>query len=530
MRASVQKSTGTQRTSSAKYTRSNQSLLERNRKVHTALQSRRAIGSQVLSRLQQATKNNVGASSVSHAVATADCGFSPLPVNLGANYSIQTKLKVNASGDRYEQEAERVADEVLQQKMPERSDGTSGIQPAQGGDHEVNAEMENQLRRNKGSGNPISDPIRAVVERHLQFDFSKVRVHTDNIAARMNTELGARAFTYGNDIYFGKSEYQPHSSEGCHLIAHELTHVVQQNKGPVSNVVQRELDPKARGLLNENIISEMTTAQTDFKIGAVQAERDITAAALAEADIAKVIFGIGMALIVPGFGGVVSRVGASLGVTIAEATANVIGGAIGEIAKSAGNLAVDESYASNPRQIFTAVTSGFEAAIRKKRDWLRENIESRANLPDDVLLDLKKYWLQLAAKNEPANWATWFRSLWNRLQAQVGAIGRQGWGLPGPFGPKVVGFHYVPARIRLHYGGTRLALVERRRLEFTSGWLWSRQRDIRTYFRFLTWVDDDLAALAAARVSHVPTLNLSEVRGVPFDLSWFYDRDLERAR
>jgi hypothetical protein len=63
----------------------------------------------------------------------------------------------------------------------------------------------------------------------MQFDFSKVQIHTDNKSAQMNQELGVRAFTHGRDVYFGIGQYNPQSNEGKRLLAHELTHVVQQS-------------------------------------------------------------------------------------------------------------------------------------------------------------------------------------------------------------------------------------------------------------------------------------------------------------
>ncbi len=68
------------------------------------------------------------------------------------------------------------------------------------------------------------------MERRFGVDFRGVRVHTDSNAVQMNKELNAQAFTYGRDIYFGAGRYNPGTSTGKRLLAHELTHVVQQNK------------------------------------------------------------------------------------------------------------------------------------------------------------------------------------------------------------------------------------------------------------------------------------------------------------
>ena len=71
-------------------------------------------------------------------------------------------------------------------------------------------------------------------------DFSKVNVHTDEDAAQMNHELNAQAFTHGKDVYFGKGKFNPENTEGKFLLAHELTHVIQQNADETA-LVQRML-------------------------------------------------------------------------------------------------------------------------------------------------------------------------------------------------------------------------------------------------------------------------------------------------
>jgi hypothetical protein len=78
-------------------------------------------------------------------------------------------------------------------------------------------------------GEPLNPAIRASTERYFGHDFSKVRVHTDSRAAESAKKVNALAYTLGNDIVFGSGRYSPDSSAGKHLIAHELTHVVQQD-------------------------------------------------------------------------------------------------------------------------------------------------------------------------------------------------------------------------------------------------------------------------------------------------------------
>ena len=77
------------------------------------------------------------------------------------------------------------------------------------------------------------------MEHGFGADFSNVRIHTDFEAAQMSSDIGAKAFTNGNDIYFNQNQYNPNSKEGKHLLAHELTHTIQQ-KGGIEKLVQKK--------------------------------------------------------------------------------------------------------------------------------------------------------------------------------------------------------------------------------------------------------------------------------------------------
>lgn len=82
-----------------------------------------------------------------------------------------------------------------------------------------------------GKGSPLPDNTRQFFENRLSHDFSDVRVHTDNNAGALARSVNARAFTTGNDIVFAGGQYAPDSTPGKKLLAHELTHVVQQGPG-----------------------------------------------------------------------------------------------------------------------------------------------------------------------------------------------------------------------------------------------------------------------------------------------------------
>ncbi len=210
--------------------------------------------------------------------------FGKIPVHTGTHGNIQPKLKVNSPGDIYEQEADRVSNQIMEnpvvaipqsvqrlshnedeiiQNLPapsitpivqrqappgekekdeiEEDDSIGSVQPkrlqsAVSSNHEHVEDLGNRLKREKGGGKPMDADMRAFFEPRMQAGFDRVRIHTDSNAVHMNRELGARAFTHGRDIYFGADQYVPNSLEGKKLIAHELTHVVQQGGGQRSSM------------------------------------------------------------------------------------------------------------------------------------------------------------------------------------------------------------------------------------------------------------------------------------------------------
>lgn len=93
-----------------------------------------------------------------------------------------------------------------------------------------------------GTGQQLDEGVKAEMESAFDESFSDVRVHTGSEAQKMNEELGARAVTRGRDIYFDSSEYNPATREGKELLAHELTHVVQQRGGSQSQTVNQAGD------------------------------------------------------------------------------------------------------------------------------------------------------------------------------------------------------------------------------------------------------------------------------------------------
>ncbi|MGA1870534.1 MAG: DUF4157 domain-containing protein [bacterium] len=192
---------------------------------------------------------------------------------------VQAKLKVSQPNDKYEQEADRGAEQVMSipepqvRRQEEEEDELIQTTPyaaqntlhrqteeedeivqttidlqKQGKDEEKEEELQTKEKKggnannnenitswleikingSKGKGNALPINVRNRLEPRYGFDFQGVTIHTDDNAAEMNKNLNAKAFTFDNNIYFNKGMYNPGSLSGQKLIAHELTHVIQQ--------------------------------------------------------------------------------------------------------------------------------------------------------------------------------------------------------------------------------------------------------------------------------------------------------------
>jgi hypothetical protein len=169
---------------------------------------------------------------------------------------VQAKLTVNAPGDKYEQEADRVAQEVMQKPAVQRveseeeedEDETPDVMakrqpsPAAGGAFEADEAFERQLHAARGQGRPLPPALKEDFETKFGADFQGVRIHTDAQSDQLNRSVQAKAFTTGQDVFFRKGAYEPGSRPGQELLAHELTHVVQQSGGVQANeMIQRDV-------------------------------------------------------------------------------------------------------------------------------------------------------------------------------------------------------------------------------------------------------------------------------------------------
>ncbi|MCO6440814.1 MAG: DUF4157 domain-containing protein [Nitrococcus mobilis] len=162
----------------------------------------------------------------------AECGKQKL---LG----LQTKLKISEPGDSYEQEADRIAAQVMATPARLASGGTPPpIQRFSGEAVNWSDAMPDSVHQTLASpGRPLDPASRAFFEPRFGHDFSQVRVHTDAKAAESARAVNAQAYTIGRDVVFVAGQYAPANRDGQRLLAHELTHVVQQSALPHSSAV-----------------------------------------------------------------------------------------------------------------------------------------------------------------------------------------------------------------------------------------------------------------------------------------------------
>jgi hypothetical protein len=178
-----------------------------------------------------------------------------------SSFNIQFKLSVGAVSDPLEDEADAMADKIMrtpeqnfiQRKCAEcekeekvqRKPLTSFIQMKQSSFNNnvvASDSVSHQIQSTKGGGNAMPETTKSFMESRFGADFSNVNIHTGSYASQLSHQLNAQAFTIGNNIYFNEGKYSPESSDGKHLLAHELTHTVQQGDTftAANNTIQRQ--------------------------------------------------------------------------------------------------------------------------------------------------------------------------------------------------------------------------------------------------------------------------------------------------
>lgn len=161
--------------------------------------------------------------------------FSAIPVRSAPPTTTQPKVRMNVPGDVHEQEAEAAAERVAGPPPSLRAGSGAPISAAPPAQRKVQGVAGQSQAAPAGvrealssTGQPLDYETRARMEPRFGQDFSRVRVHTDARAAESAHAAGALAYTVGPDIVFGSGQYAPRTTAGARLLAHELTHTVQQ--------------------------------------------------------------------------------------------------------------------------------------------------------------------------------------------------------------------------------------------------------------------------------------------------------------
>jgi hypothetical protein len=191
---------------------------------------------------------------------------------------IQAKLNIGEPNDKYEQEADATASKVVQQINSSTQDQSVQKQEAMEeeeelqmkpipsiqreemeeeeelqmkslvqrrenfGGGEASTDLESSIQSARSSGQPLDASLQAKMGQAMGADFSGVKVHTDSQSDQLNKSIQAKAFTTGQDVFFRQGAYEPSSRGGQELIAHELTHVVQQNNDTVQRSTHQEVN------------------------------------------------------------------------------------------------------------------------------------------------------------------------------------------------------------------------------------------------------------------------------------------------
>ncbi len=181
---------------------------------------------------------------------------------------VQAKFRVGQANDELEQEADRVADKVvsintnvpnIQRMCSECEEEEEEIQLKQNNNTDQNYRNFDAGPPPLGAGQPMSDNMRRYFEPRFGVDFSNVRLHRDDETAQYANSINARAFTYANHIGFANNEYG-NNEKGKKLLAHELTHVIQQSHRNKTGDIQRDLARPPRAGREQPLV-ELTQQQ-----------------------------------------------------------------------------------------------------------------------------------------------------------------------------------------------------------------------------------------------------------------------------
>lgn len=199
-------------------------------RAHPFLEFQRTIGNQAGQDIQRSQNEHLDTPTRAFTGSRFGHDFSQIPVHPPTARAIQAKLSINKADDTYEQEADRISTQVSATPASTAAGGAPRIQRFTG---ESNGQMDAAYasvdQALASPGTPLAATLRQDMEQRFGYDFSHVRVHSGTDAEKSARDVNAHAYTVGHDIVFGMGRFAPGTREGLRLIAHELTHVVQQS-------------------------------------------------------------------------------------------------------------------------------------------------------------------------------------------------------------------------------------------------------------------------------------------------------------
>jgi len=236
MRTFIQKPKSIQKSNSINNTKKrDKAFFTQNAAVESILHLQRTVGNQTVLRMLQAQtqERDPGPPRSNTMASPLGYDFTRIPVN-HAKETVRTKLSINNPGDKYEQEADHLADQVMCMSRPVGS-------PYRDSRPDTKDSIHASASHRSADGKILEPENRQFFESRFNHNFADVRVYADSKANASARGLQARAYTVGTNIIFGPGEYQPHTREGRHLLSHELTHVIQQRSisKPSSLIIQR---------------------------------------------------------------------------------------------------------------------------------------------------------------------------------------------------------------------------------------------------------------------------------------------------
>jgi hypothetical protein len=174
--------------------------------------------------------------------------------------AVQCLTAVTSPTDPSEVEAQSVAAKVMRMSVPDAGAAPAAV--GHGGPGTVQRAPDGPgaaapISVRTGGGAPLPPALRDFMEPRFGADFGKVRLHTDASAAAQSAQLNANAFALGQNVYFGAGKYQPDTPAGKELIAHELTHTIQQGAAPQTGAVRRSAAALVTGRSGPRVQREM---------------------------------------------------------------------------------------------------------------------------------------------------------------------------------------------------------------------------------------------------------------------------------